>query len=86
VDLRKADASFLKAVDEWSDYAIGKGVRSSDPANFIILHEKFAWHADRTRTCFFVDGHAQCLREAEFQKRMKEQETKLRETRRKKVE
>ena len=70
---------------DWS-YVLTKGVGKTDAPDLLLVYDRPENHRGAGRTCFFSDGHAQWLTEAEFQKRMKAQEARLREPNRKRVE
>jgi len=63
---------------EFNCYVLVPGARPTWPGNLIIIHEKDN-HWGAGRNCWFNDGHVKWLTEDEFQRRMREQEAKLRE-------
>jgi len=67
-------------------YELVPGATPAWPYDTIILHDKEGNHRGAGRNCFFNDGHVEWLSEAEFQRRMRAQEAKLREMRKKEVE
>jgi len=86
VDFKNLDLSLLRRVDEWSDYVQVSGLTRSSPGDFILIHERYGSHEGEGTNCAFNDGSARWLLEAEFQKRMKAQEAKLREGQKKENE
>jgi hypothetical protein len=80
-DLKNADLAVLNQIEDFGSYAYVKGLRHENSAEMIILYDKPGHHRREGRNCLFDDGHVEWLAEAEFQKRMKEQEARLREVR-----
>jgi hypothetical protein len=78
-DLKKMDLAFLDTVEERGSYALVKGLKHEKRPDVIVLYDKPGHHKGEGRNCFFDDGQVKWLSEADFEKRMKEQEAKLRE-------
>ena len=83
--LKDADLATLNRVHDFGDYALARGVSHAEDWDAIVVYEKRVIYRG-TRGCFFNDGHTQWIPEAEFQKRLKAQQAKMREVPEKVVE
>jgi prepilin-type processing-associated H-X9-DG protein len=76
-DFTNAPLDQLRKIDDLADYVLVKGVKHTDDANTIVVHEKDGAHQGRGRNCAFNDGHIQWLPEPVFQQAIKKQQDKL---------
>jgi len=80
-DFKTGERDLLDSVEDWGTYVMVKGLKHAASAETIIIYEKAGNHGGKGRACYFDSGEVKWLTEAEFQKHMKAQETKLRDMR-----
>lgn len=77
-DFKNSEVKALDQVEEFGSYVYVKGLRHEKRPDVMIFYDKPGHHQGQGRNCFFDDGAAKWLPEAEFQKRIIEQEANLR--------